>query len=151
MAAPLSGQILRASDLGFTTFTPTWSNLTAGSGASNEGWYEVVGNMIHWGFRLEFGTSPSYSSSILMNLPVTAYAGGGTGLAGHVGAWGARSSGTINYAGSIVVNDSGGLQAAFKGAWSGSVPSSNIGVSSSTPFTPASGNVLSGSGSYRAA
>jgi hypothetical protein len=149
---PTAGQIIKASDFyNLTTFTLTWSGVTVGSGAVSEGWYQVLGEMVFWGFRLEFGTSPSYTASALLTLPVAAFAGGGTGLAATTGAWGLRSSGTVNYGGTILVNDSGGVQVKFIGSWSGTVPSQNVGVSSSSPFTPASGNVFSGAGCYRAA
>lgn len=149
---PQPGNLVRASDaFGFTTFTPSTTGLTAGTGAISEGWYQTLGQMVLWGIRIELGTSPSFSASVVFNLPITAYTGGGAGLAATLGTWNFRSGGTINYAGSVIVQDSGGLTGRFSGAWNGTAPSSNVGLSTSTPATPAATNVLSATGIYRAA
>lgn len=152
-SSPTAGSLVRASDaFNFVTFTPTWTSVTIGTGADSEGWYQVIGNMVMWGFRLEFGTSPSWAAgTVLLNLPVAAYTGGGGSLAACVGQWSGRSSASINYGSSIMTNDTAGTQCNFAGAWNGTSPSGRVGASSSTPFTPASGNVFSGSGCYRAA
>lgn len=151
MAVPSAGSLVRASDaFNFTTFTPSFSSFTVGSGADVQGWWQQLGNFIFWGFRVEMGTSPSWSSSVLLTLPAAAYTGAGAQLAANCGGWSARSASGANWGGPIVTNDSGGTQVRFTGAWSGTAPSANVGVTTSTPFTPAAGNVLSGGGVYRA-
>ena len=153
MAAPVSGQLIRASDsYSLVTFTPTFTGWTLGSGAVSEGWYQQIGQMVLWGMRLEWGTTPVFTSSLLMAFPVTAYASsGGSGLAATVGSWSGRAGGTTNYSGTCEVNDSGGVNMKFGGAWNGTVPASNFGqAATNTPYTPAVGLVLSASGVYRA-
>jgi hypothetical protein len=152
MAAPVAGQLIRASDaFSVVSFTPTWTNVTTGAGAINEGYYQQIGRWVLWWMRLEFGTAPAYTASALMAFPVTAYASsGGTGLAATVGSWAIRSTLAINYAGSCQVNDAGGVNLKFTGAWNGTNPANNVGVSATTPVTPTAGSVLSASGSYLA-
>lgn len=147
---PLPGQIIRASD-SFNTvlFTPT-TNFTVGTGAVSEGWYQTLGQWVLWGFRIQMGTSPSWPSTITVSLPVTAYAGNGTGLQASLGSWMFRDdSATTHYSGTMGVFDSGGLTASFGGAWSGTVPNSRI--SPGTPVTVAVTDILSGTGVYLAA
>lgn len=136
----------------FNTFTPSWAaGFTIGGGAINEGWYQLIGGFVIWGFRVEAGTSPAFTTSLLLNLPLAAYTGASGGqLAAAVGEWGMRSASGANYGGPIVTNDTGGTQVRFTGAWNGTAPLGNIGSTTSTPATPVAGNVLSGSGSYRA-
>lgn len=150
MAAPASGQLIRASD-SFSTvaFTPSFTGITVGSGAISEGYYTQIGRWVTWWMRLELGTSPSFTASVLMAFPVAAYASsGGTGLAAAVGSWAFRSSLSANYAGTCQVNDSGGVNMKFGGAWNGTNPGNNVGVSTSTPATPVATNVLAASGTY---
>ena len=133
-------------------WTPTWNSLTAGTGAVNEGWYQRFGEWVFWGFRLQFGTSPSFASTIFVNLPVNAYTGGGTALQACLGSWVFRdSSAGTHYAGSIGIWSSAGTSASFAGAWGGSVPNSRVGTSGTAPVSVAVDDVLSGSGVYRAA
>jgi len=149
---PLAGDPIKASDLyDLRTFTPTWVNVTTGSGAVNEGWWLRSGDLVHWGVRLEFGTSPAFSSTIAMNLPVTAWTGGGSGFQMTIGAWICRLGGSSHWAGSAGIYDSGGTQVSFAGAKaSGGDPDARLGQGGSSP-SPTSGGILSATGSYRAA
>lgn len=151
---PLAGDLIRASDaFQLNTATPSFSNITLGSGAVSEIWWQQLGEMVMWGMRVEFAGSPVWGPtlSVTMALPVTAYAGGGGSLGGALGTWAARDSGTANYAGVVAIFDSGGVNATFSGAWDGSSPKARIGVGSGVPFTLGAGDVLSASGIYRAA
>lgn len=151
---PAAGQLIRASDsFSLVTFTPTFSGWTLGTSPVSEGWYQMLGSMVLWGMRLEWGTTPVFTSSLLMNFPVAAYASsGGTGLAGTAGTWGYRTGATSNYSGSCMINDAGGVAMKFAGAWNGTTPSDNFGrTATTTPVAPAAGFVLSASGVYRAA
>lgn len=150
VSVPVAGQIIKASDMfNLVTFTPTWTNFTTGSGAVNEGWYQQIGSMILWGIRLEMGTSPSYSASILLTMPVNAYTGGGASLAANYGSWSLRTGSTSTYAGEVVGNATDGSNAKFAGVST----NDQIGRTTTTgpPIAPASGQVLSASGCYRAA
>lgn len=159
MATPAAGSLIRASDaFQMTLFTPSTTNITIGTGATSEGWYQQIGSMVLWGFRIEFGTSPSFASAgILVALPVTAYTGGGAGLQATLGSWIMRTASTSHYGGSMGAFESAGLNASFSGAWNGSTNGNNgrIAGPASTGIpagvTIAATNVLSGSGVYRAA
>jgi hypothetical protein len=159
-SVPAAGQTIKASDV-FTmsTYTPTLSNITAGSGATNEGWYQQIGNAVFWAFRLEFGTSPalSTSASALVSMPVTAFTGGASGLQLCLGAWVLRTGTNSHYAGSMGAFESAGINACFDGAWNDTATITNerVGGRGTTIYPEgvviAATNVLSGSGWYRAA
>lgn len=150
-SAPYAGQTIRSSDaFGLVTFTPSWSNLTLGTGAVNEGWYQPIGRMVLWGFRLEFGTSPGLpGGSVLCALPsgFAAYTGGGLSLKATLGSWTYRTSSSVHYSGSLGAFEAAGLNAAFAGAWTGTAPNGQIG-STNLPAAPVVQGVLSGSGVY---
>lgn len=155
MAAPLAGQIIRASDMfNLQSFTPTWTAVTQGAGAINEGWYQTIGDWVLFGARLEFGTAPSFSSTILMNLPVLAYTGGGAATNATVGSWMFRdNSGPTHYAGTMAMSSTAGDSTTFNGGWhvTNARPDGRISNSGPVPITLQVGDILSCTGSYRAA
>lgn len=133
-----------------SAFTPTWTNLTQGTSATAEGWYSLVNDWCLWGFRLQFGTSPSVAGIVTLNLPAAAYAGGGTGLQASLGSWVFRDvSAGDHYGGSIGCYDATGGTASFNAAWNGTSPSRRI--TTGQPVTVAIEDVLSGGGAYRLA
>lgn len=149
MAAPLAGQIIRASDsFNIQTFTPVWTNVTVGTGAINEGWYLQQGDLVNWGFRLQFGTGGTSSGSVILDLPVAAFTGGGNGLQWTVGSFIIRdaSASAANYAGSLSIFTSGGVSAAF------SLGNSTTRANNTVPIAGnyAIDDVISGQGVYRA-
>lgn len=154
---PLAGQIIRSTDtFNLITFTPTFTNVTLGTGADNQGWYQQIGFMVMWGFRLEFGTSPAFvTGSAEIALPVPAFTGGGASLQACVGSYIYRTSGTSHYAGALGTFEAAGLNATFAGAWDSgtSIPNDRAGLVSATqrPAAPTAAGVLSGQGCYRAA
>lgn len=141
--APLAGQIVRASDaFGLTAFNLNWTSFNPGTGPASEGYYQTIGRMVMWWFRVQLGTSPSGSGTYLLDLPVTAYTGGGNGLNACLGNWNYRVSGTVFYAGSMSVFASNGLQASF------TLTSSTGRMNNTTPVSPAVDHVFSGGGVY---
>jgi hypothetical protein len=148
--AGTTGDSVKATDMFRTIpFTPTWTAVTVGSGAENEGWYQQIGSFVLWGFRLEFGTSPSLSGEARIALPVDAYDGGGTALQACLGTWIYRdASAPINHWSGSMGLYSGG-QCSFAGAWDGTAPRKRI--NATDPFVVALNDVLSGTGYYRAA
>jgi hypothetical protein len=150
--APLAGQIVRASD-GFNlqTFTPVLNSATLGGSAVSEGWYQTLGKTVMWGFRIQFGSAPSFSGVITLDLPVTAYTGGGTDLMSVTGSFTYRLSSTVHYAGTMAVNTSLGTQCAFNGVpvTGSDRPSSRISNIATNPAVPVVDAVLAGSGVYR--
>jgi hypothetical protein len=163
MAVPAAGQTIKASDaFQMNTYTPTLSNITVGTSASLEGWYQQIGQAVLWGFRLEFGTgSPAFGTAgnALVSLPVTAYTGGLLGLDMCIGSWIYRDGGLLHYAGSLGCFESAGINASASGAWDSTAVRphrrvGNDGAAGTTypqGITVGSGDVFSGSGWYRAA
>jgi len=143
-----AGEQINSSDVfGMVDFTPVWSDLTLGTGAVNEGWYQRIGDLVTWGFRTQIGTSPSGTgSSYRVDLPVAAWVGGGSSLQAAVGAGIYRATGTTNWVLVPSVFSSSGLSVAFTVGDSGGGR-----ASSTTPVAVASGHVISASGVYRAA
>lgn len=138
---------------GVTTFTPSWTNTVLGTGAINEGYYQVIGGMVLWGFRTEFGTSPSFSTTIQLALPVTAYIPAtGTQIQGPAGNWNFRdTSAGDHYAGSMGLWDGTGTLVSFSGAYDSTATKDNSRIAPAKPFTVGAQDVLSGSGVYRKA
>jgi hypothetical protein len=129
-------------------WTPTWSNVTQGDGAINEGYYvERADGWVDFAFRLQFGTSPSFSSTIQINLPFESWTGSGTEVQLTIGGWTFRDTGSgHHYSGSLGIWSSAGTSASFNGAWDGTAPRSRI--TNAVPATVAVNDVLSGNGSF---
>jgi hypothetical protein len=77
MASPFdfsAGAVLTAAQLNaigdYTAFTPTWSNVTPGSGATNAGFYAEVNECVFFEIGLVLGTSSSIGGSIQFAVPV---------------------------------------------------------------------------------
>jgi hypothetical protein len=151
---PLAGQIIRTEDaFELQSFTPTYTNLTLGTGNSNEGWYQMIGQFVLWGFRTELGTGGTATTTVTMDLPVDAYSGGGVSLQGALGSWIFRdSSAGDHYSGSIGIFQAAGDVCSFAGAWAaaGTISPRTRLFTASSPVVPAIGDVISGTGCYRA-
>ncbi len=145
---PAAGDPVKITDsFLLNTFTPVWTALSIGTGAINEGWWNQQGSIVNWGFRLQLGTAPSGAgTTIQIDLPVNAWVGGGNSLQAAVGVFNIRDASTVNqYPGTLTVFSSGGGSAAF------SLPTGNTRWNSSTPMAVAVDDIISGSGTYRAA
>lgn len=142
----LAGEVIEAKRR--VLWTPTWSNVTQGSGAINEGWYlQREDGLVDYAFRLQFGTTPSFSTTIQITLPEEAWTGSGTELQATVGYYNFRdSSATYHFSGSLGVWSSDGLAASFNGAWDATAP--RLRVTNAVPITVAVDDVLSGAGTY---
>lgn len=55
----------------YTSFVPSWTNLTVGSGATNTGHYTQIGKTVILNVGVVLGTSPTVGGAVL-TLPVTA-------------------------------------------------------------------------------
>lgn len=62
------------------TYTPTWTNVTLGTGSTVEGAYVKAGRTVFWRAYLTIGTGGSVSGNVSVSLPVTAAAGVATNL-----------------------------------------------------------------------
>jgi hypothetical protein len=137
-------------DLPSTIWTPSWSSVTQGTGAVNAGYYLDLGDWMLFSFRLQFGTSPSFSSTIQMTLPAAAWVGGGTNIQATCGSWTFRdTSGTYHYSGSMGIWSSAGTSVSFNGAWDGTQDRGRI--TNAVPVTVQVDDVLSGCGIYKKA
>jgi hypothetical protein len=55
----------------WTSFTPSWTNLTVGSG-TNTGYYCQIGKTVHFRTYFKFAADSSISGDVVLTLPVTA-------------------------------------------------------------------------------
>lgn len=82
----------------WTSFTPSWTGLTLGTGATNTGSYCQIGKTVHFRVSVTLGTSPSVSGSPpVLTLPVSIVA---TGVA-YIGSAVYVDEGTQTYVGFI--------------------------------------------------
>lgn len=142
------------SALGVTqTFVPTYTNAVLGSGAINDGHYTVIGDLVFWQFRTEFGVTPSFSTTIQLTLPITAWLpSAGTLIQGPAGNWNFRdTSAGEHYSGSMGMWDGTGTLVSFSGAWDSATTKHSSRIAPAKPFTVGFQDVLSGSGVYRKA
>ena len=68
------GDVLTAADLNaigaYTSFTPTWNNVTVGNGTSS-GYYVQINELVHWSCELLFGSTTSITGNVSIDYPVT--------------------------------------------------------------------------------
>jgi hypothetical protein len=67
----ISTDLLKA----WTSFTPTWTNLTAGNASFNTGEYLQIGKIVWFKIDLVWGSTTSISGSVSVNFPVAAATG----------------------------------------------------------------------------
>jgi hypothetical protein len=101
----------------WTTYTPTWANVTPGTGPTNSAKFIQVGKLLTIKFQLTLGTGGSFASSPpTMTLPIAAasadFLAVGTAIAMDSGSAGSRRAVTVyqnNLAGSVtfLVSDNG--------------------------------------------
>jgi hypothetical protein len=79
----VAGDVLTASDTNlylmheggaWTSWTPTWTNLTIGN-ATVDAKYARASRLIHWKLKMTFGSTTSVSGAIRFTLPVAAATG----------------------------------------------------------------------------
>ena len=150
-----AGDKVKATDITSITptaadWTPTITNLTKGSGSSEEWWYSQTGDWVDAQGTIVLGTSPSFAGSLTWSLPVAAYSGASTNDQ-SIGDWVYRDGSSGWYAGTVETYDSSGTDGRCAGSWSGSAPSEFVGQGGSSPVSPASGDKISLSLRYRAA
>ena len=125
--------------------------VSAGSGGVMEGHYCQIGKLVHAEFRIQVGTSPTFTGTTLdLDLPVPAFVWGGNGVWGPLGSWIIRNnSPTEFYAGSIGLSSTSTGRASFAGAWNGTEPAGR--VTNTLPIAFAVDDEFSGTLDYRAA
>lgn len=128
----------------WTSFTPSWTNLTPGTGATNSGRYKQIGKILFFVVSVTLGTSPTVGSNPVLSLPVAKSSSFNANTPIGISRYydvspGAIYLGQITAAGNLTVYGSAGtyVNEAF--------PSSTI------PFTWAAGDALWLSGFYEVA
>lgn len=70
-----SGQVLTAAELNaigtFTSFTPSWTNITPGTGASNTGQYSIVNKIMFLRVKYVLGTGGALTGGPVMTIPAS--------------------------------------------------------------------------------
>lgn len=146
MPAPMAGNTVNAQDLvdGLAAFapaawSPTLTNLTKGGSPTEDGWYLDLGKLVIAQWLLTVGTSPSWSATITLTLPVAADGP----LDAPLGSWSLRDASAGNsgfYSGTVAIAAAGGGTARLLGAWDGTAPRATVGLSGTAPFTLAVGD-----------
>jgi hypothetical protein len=114
----------------YTSFTPTWSNLTVGN-ATNSGRYLRIGNHVHVEQTLIFGSTTSVSGSIYVDFPIS---GANTSNnENNLGTGILLDSGTLIYSGNCVQNN-GTLVRVETMATNGTY-AYQVGTNATVPFT----------------
>lgn len=127
------------------TWAPTWTNLTAGNGTLSVAKYTQIGKTVHFKLKFIFGTTSSMSSGPTFTLPVTATTLTSTNIGRVVLD---NNGGTTTY-GSVFLSSTtvGGL--VVETASASYVTAS--GITSTIPYTWATGMFIDCYGTYEAA
>jgi hypothetical protein len=71
-----AGQVLTAAELNaigtFTSFTPSWTNINGGTGASNTGQYCILNKIMYLRTKYVLGTGGSLTGTPTLTLPASA-------------------------------------------------------------------------------
>lgn len=71
----VSGQVLTAAELNaistWTSFTPSWTGITAGTGSSNTGQYSLVNKTLYFRCKYVLGVGGSFTGSATLTLPAS--------------------------------------------------------------------------------
>ena len=133
----------------WTTYTPTWSNLTLGTGATNEAAFIRIGSLVTVRFRFVLGTSPTVGTNPEMSLP------DGDSLATFydtnmpIGFALARDNSTFTNSTYGFMREASGGGVRF--GWAQSNMGNPGGINSANPFTWAASDELSGQFTYEPA
>lgn len=130
------------------SWTPTFTNFTLGTGTINSAKYTQVGKTVYFRLRITLGSTPGIGTDVQFTLPVASASEENSGTAPFnlIGQGILYDAGTANYIGYIgtsstttawILRSVGGTQIA--------------GLTSTQPFTWASGDVIYLRGSYEAA
>lgn len=149
----VSGDVLTAADTNlylmheggaWTSWTPTWTNLTIGN-ATVDAKYARASRLIHWKLKMTFGSTTSVSGAIRFSLPVAAATGIEFDMTYGILTQSAASRhiGVMTFVSTTVaqltsINTTGGIAVL-------------INTSATSPFTWASGDIVSFKGFYESA
>lgn len=144
----VSGQVLTAAELNaigtYTSFTPTWGNVTVGDGTSS-GYYCQINEFVHWSCELVFGSTTSITGNVSIDYPVTPTYGLYRSAAGAQCVL-EDSTGTDYYGGLFRVNNTQATVRVFNSSATYVTPTA---VTSTVPFTWATNDRITINGVYR--
>lgn len=114
----------------YTSFTPTWSNLTVGN-ATNTGRYLRIGNHVHVEQTLIFGSTTTVSGAIYVDFPITgANTSNNESIAGTATL---LDAGTLIYTANCVQNN--GTLLRIECIATNGTYAYQVGTNATTPFT----------------
>lgn len=149
---------LIGSGTAWTAFTPSWTNLTVGTGgnAANVGAYQQLGKTVFYRLYMIFGTTgPSMGTGPRFLAPVapsTAYYQSSIGLSAMVGEATLLDASVTEYHGHVRISSTAPTTSFEVVSWGASATYVNVGQTTSTvPFTWAAGDGFYVSGAYQAA
>jgi hypothetical protein len=128
----------------YDDWTPTYTNLTVGSGAATVARYMQIGNIVFCRWQVTLGTSFSIGD-VRVTLPVTSASTGYETLLSVLGDAGFGDTGTANVRGLVLYG--GTTECAVRYRSSGN----NTPLSSTVPFTWVSGDKIGADWHYEAA
>lgn len=104
-----AGQEIRVNDAfgAWTTFTPSWINISVGNGSTSGEWRRIADFMIFFRAQLTLGSTTSSSGSIGLTLPGS-LSGEGASIRQHVPIWAFDSSAGQGFVGTAVLQSGGG-------------------------------------------
>ena len=134
-----AGQILTAAELNaigtFTSFTPSWTGITPGTGASNTGQYSIVNKIMFLRTKYVLGTGGSVSGTPTLTIPASqTLAGSPTQLWPTSMSGAAIDAGVQSYALAVLQASTTTLQVYTQTA-SGTYLTYTTAVSATVPFT----------------
>jgi hypothetical protein len=129
----------------WTTFTPTWTNLTVGNGTYNYAKYKQIGKTVFFAIDFSFGTTTSVSGNPLsLTLPFNRSSVWGTGIFSCMFA----DTGLAAYPGAINTNSSNASLIIVRPIDTAGTYAAVSEVSSTVPFTWGSTDRIQVSGTY---
>lgn len=130
----------------WTSYTPTWTNLTVGNGTSDFK-YKQIGKTVHVIGRFQFGSTSSMGTDPQMSLPVTSVSYHSTV---PLGTGTLQDSGTNTFGGYIRPNNTTSVIFTYLSV-SGSYIAASSTPTSTLPFTWTTGDALTVNITYEAA
>lgn len=142
---------------GWSSFTPSWTNLTVGTGgsATNTGYYKQIGKTVFFAVNMIFGSSgPSMGSNPYVSLPVNASSNYSTTAPSQtiIGTVVFNDVSGSPYPGHITINNTSGVANGQVLTTSvGATYPTYTGISSTIPFAWGGGDQIRITGYYEAA
>ena len=133
-----AGQEVRVNDAfgAWTTFTPSWINLSVNNGSTAGEWRRIADFMIFLRAQVTWGSTTAASGTIGLTLPGS-LSGEGASARQHMPIWGFDSSASGGFVGTAVLQSGGGTNLdRFYG------PTVSAGWAATVPITWATGDII---------